>query len=442
MAIEIDRGIIHMSVLTANGAEGATAEAPPHLPLSKVAAVGVGNALEFYDFLSFSFFAIQIGHTFFPVAQTKNGLLYTLATFGVGFVTRPLGGWIIGAYADRAGRKPAMMLSFALMGVAITGLALTPGYAQIGVAAPILLVMFRLIQGFALGGEVGPSTAFLIEAAPKTKRGLYVGLQYATQDLSVLVAGIVGFTLTALLSPAVLDAWGWRLAFLLGAAIVPLGLMIRRNLPETFGGDHAAGATKPSAAAHAPVFILGVIMLGAACIAYYGIEYINTYAQDTLHLSVRLAFGATIVLGAVSVAADLFGGVMTDRVGRKPVMITAAALVLVIILPAFMLLNRFPSAGVIFAVTAVLGVLSAIISSSALIAITENLPAAVRSGVLGTLYAVAMSAFGGTTQFVAKGLIVLTHNPLAPAWYITGAMAIGLVAMAMIKETAPAKVGE
>ena len=428
--------------MTINHTDDNSAAAAPtgYLPLSKVGAVGIGNALEFYDFLSFGLFSIQIGHTFFPASQTSHGLLYTLATFGVGFATRPLGGFILGAYGDRVGRKPAMMWSFALMGIAIFGLALTPGYAQFGIGAPILLVFFRLLQGFALGGEVGPSTAFLIEAAPPHRRGLYVGLQMATQDLAVLVAGIVGFLLTLLMTPAVLDAWGWRVAFLLGAAIVPFGLIIRKNLPETFSArDHGVVPEKgPSEITR--LFVLGVLMLGASTIAYYGIEYINTYAQDTLHLSVKLAFGTTILLGVVMVITDVLCGFMTDKVGRKPIMIMASVAVVLVIIPAFAILNRFPSPPVIFAVTAILGILSALISGPALISVTESLPMAVRSGVLGTLYAIAMSAFGGTTQFVAKGLIELTGNPLAPAFYITAAMVIGICATLMIKETAPARV--
>jgi len=410
-------------------------ESPGLLPLRHVAAVGVGNALEFYDFLTFSFFAVQIGHTFFPASQTSHGLLYTLATFGIGFVTRPLGGLILGAYGDRVGRKPAMLISFALMGVPILGLALTPGYARIGVAAPVLLVLFRLVQGFALGGEVGPSTAFLMEVSPIHRRGLYIGLQMATQDLAVLVAGIVGFVLSLLMAPDLLDAWGWRVAFLLGAVIVPFGLALRGGLPETFrAGARAKG---PPATAHARVVVLGILMLGASTIAYYGIEYMNTYAQDTLHLSVKLAFGTTILLGFVMVVTDVLCGMLTDRVGRRPVMIAASACVVLVIAPAFTLLNRFPGAGMLFAITALLGILSALITGPALIAVTESLPRHVRSGLLGALYAVAMSVFGGTTQFVARGLIEITGNPVAPAFYITGAMVVGIVCMAAMGETAP-----
>jgi MFS transporter, MHS family, citrate/tricarballylate:H+ symporter len=203
------------------------------MPLRKVFIVGIGNALEFYDFLTYSYFAIQIGHCFFPDAQTTHGLMFSLATFGVGFLTRPLGALVIGRLGDRAGRKPAMVLSFTLMGIGITGVALTPSYAHIGIVAPILLLTFRLLQGFALGGQVGPSTAFLIEAAPPQRRGLYVAVQYMTQDLAVLAAGFIGYALSNLLSAAALDSWGWRLAFLLGAAGVPFGVYLRGALPET-----------------------------------------------------------------------------------------------------------------------------------------------------------------------------------------------------------------
>jgi MFS transporter, MHS family, citrate/tricarballylate:H+ symporter len=220
---------------------------------------------------------------------------------------------------------------------------------------------------------------------------------------------------------------------------VPFGLIIRSNLPETFEvHSREAAPTRPTGSV-VRLFILGVLMLGASTIAYYGIEYINTYAQDTLHMSVKLAFGATILLGVVMVITDILCGLMTDKVGRKPIMIAAAVAVVLVIIPAFVILNRFPSPPVIFAVTATLGILSALISGPALISVTESLPKAIRSGVLGTLYAIAMSVFGGTTQFVSKGLIELTGSPLAPAVYITGAMIVGVGAMLMLRETAPVK---
>jgi MFS family permease len=411
------------------------------LPLSRVAAVGVGNALEFYDFLTFSFFAIQIGHSFFPASQTAHGLLFSLATFGAGFLTRPLGGLIIGAISDRAGRKPAMMLSFTLMGAAITGLALTPSYAQIGVAAPVLLLMFRLLQGFALGGQVGPSTAFLIEAAPPMRRGLYVGLQYATQDLAVLVAGVVGYVLSTHLTAAELDDWGWRLAFLLGASIMPLGLFIRRGLPETLERREGAAPVRTPILPHARILFLGLFMLATTGITNYVLEYTTTYAQDSLHLAPSLAFGSTIVLGLFTMVCDVLSGLLTDRAGRKPVMLTAVVLMLLLTIPLYGAMIRWPSVGVIYGAMAALSILNGFFSGPALIGITETLPKAVRSGGLGTLYAVAMATFGGSTQVVVKALTDLTANPLAPAWYLTGALSVGAIAMALFKESAPVKTG-
>jgi MFS family permease len=409
----------------------------PGLPLRRIVAVGAGNALEFYDFLTFSFFSIQIGHSFFPNPQ---GLLFTLATFGAGFLTRPLGGLIIGGYSDRAGRRPAMMLSFLLMGAAVVGLALTPGYAEIGPAAPVLLLAFRLLQGFALGGQVGPSTAFLIEAAPPMRRGLYVGLQYATQDLAVLVAGIVGFTLSSLLSSAQLDAWGWRLAFLIGASIVPLGLVLRRGLPETLETP-SPGAPPVRRRAPMRVLAVGLFILAATGIANYVLEYMTTYAQDSLKMSAAVGFAATTLLGLATMVFDVVSGVLTDKVGRKPVMTAAGVAMMLAAVPAYALILRFHNAAAVLAVMAIMGVLNGFFAGPSLIAITESLPRAVRSGGLGTLYAVAMATFGGSTQFVVKGLIEVTGSPLAPAWYLSAALAAGVVATLLIRETAPVKTG-
>jgi MFS family permease len=179
----------------------------------QIAAVVVGNALEFYDFLTYAFFAVHIGNAFFPSRNPSSSLLLSLATFGAGFLMRPVGGLVIGRMGDRVGRKPAMLLSFSCMGIAMSGLALTPSYASIGITAPILVIAFRLLQGFALGGEVGPTTAYLMESAPVGRRGLYASLQYSTQGLAVMTAGLIGVLLARVLDPEALDVWGWRVAF-------------------------------------------------------------------------------------------------------------------------------------------------------------------------------------------------------------------------------------
>ena len=412
-----------------------------HLPLRKVVAVGIGNALEFYDFLTFSFFAIQIGHCFFPQSETSHGLLYSLATFGVGFLTRPLGGVIIGMYGDRVGRKPAMVFSFALMGACMLGLVLTPSYAQIGIAAPILLVIFRLVQGFALGGEVGPSTAFLLEAAAPNRRGLYVSLQLMTQDVAVLGAGVAGFVLTSALTPAALDAWGWRVAFLIGTAVVPMGLQMRRNLPETIGDADRRRTTPEQRRIPVRLIVLALMLMMAATIYLYGLDYITTYAQDGLHMTPALAFGATVVIGLCAAVADPLSGLLSDRIGRRPVMLGAVVILVLLLVPAYMAMTELHSVPVVYSAIAILAVLQAFLTTPALVTVTESLPKAVRSGALAMLYAVATSIFGGSTQFVIKGLSDLSGSPLAPAWYMTGAVLIGGIAMTLMPETAPVKVG-
>jgi MFS transporter, MHS family, citrate/tricarballylate:H+ symporter len=408
------------------------------LPLRRVLAVGLGNALEFYDFLTFSYFAIQIGHTFFPASHTSHGLLLSLATFGVGFLTRPLGAIVIGRYGDRAGRRPAMLWSFGLMGLAILGLALTPSYERIGSTAPVLLVFFRLLQGLAVGGEVGPSTAFLVEAAPLERRGLYVAVQVATQYLAGVAAGVIGFILSDWLSPAELDAWGWRIALLIGAAVVPVGLYIRRSLPETLQHPGPAAPIPARQPLPAGLLLVSLLVLATATISVYVVDYIITYAQDTLKLGAHLGFGATVVGGLCVLCVAPIGGALSDRAGRKPVMLAALGLLLLLVVPCYMTMTAWRSAAAVYTTTALLSALVALMTTPALTAISESLPHAVRSAAFGIVYAVAITVFGGFTQFIVKALIDLTANPLAPAWYLTAALVIGAGAMFAMRESAPA----
>lgn len=399
------------------------------LSIRKAMIIGIGNALEFYDFLTFSYFAIQIGRVFFPESQTSHGLLWSLATFGLGFTTRPLGGIVIGTYGDRVGRKPAMMLSFSLMGAAILGLALTPSYAQIGFAAPLLLLVFRLIQGFALGGEVGPSTAYLIEAAPQDRRGFYVSIQYATQGVAILAAGLVGFGLSSALSPEALETWGWRVAFLLGATVVPVGLYIRRNLSETLDDTRAAVAPVARQKVPALLVVLALLMLGSNTIGTYVMNYMNTYAQDALKLPAQLAFGATIAMGSCYAIASLVGGWLSDRVGARRVMLGALVGMLFLAVPAFVWLNDLRTAVALYTVTAVLTFLGTVACVGVMISIAATLPKASRSGGIAMLYAGAVAVFGGTAQFIVKWLSDVTASPIAPAWYLSVALIVGGIAM-------------
>jgi MHS family citrate/tricarballylate:H+ symporter-like MFS transporter len=402
-------------------------------------AIAVGNGLEFYDFVTYAFFATQIGHTFFPSRTPGLSLLSSLATFGVGFLTRPLGAIVIGRLGDRAGRKPAMMLSLCLIGVAITGLSLTPSYASIGTLAPVLVIGFRLLQGFALGGEVGPSTAFLLEAAPPSRRGLYASLQATSADSAALVAGVVGVVLASTLSGAQLDAWGWRVAQLLGVCIIPFAFVLRRTLSETLTAPAAADPGSASTMGYLRVFLLGVMMLSAATTNNYVLEYMTTYASNTLGMPAAISFGATAAIGASGLVCDTLGGWLSDRWGRRPVMIIPWLALIVAIYPSFWVLERLRTGTALLAVSAVLNGIQTLSSATIIVAITESLPRKVRSGAFALIYALAISVFGGSTQFLVAWIIHATGNPLAPAWYMLGAVTVGLIAMIRLPETAPVR---
>jgi MFS family permease len=404
------------------------------LSRKQIAAVVAGNALEFYDFVTYSFFAAQIGRTLFP-GDANHKLILSLATFGVGFVTRPLGGFMIGRFADRRGRKPAMIFSFGLMGIGLVGLALTPSYAVAGMAAPLLAVLFRLLQGFALGGEVGPNIAFLIEAAEPRRRGFIVSLHAASADFGVLVAGIVGLSLSSFLPPAQLDAYGWRIAFLVGAAIVPFGLALRRTLAETLPTEDEE-APPPGARDRAVLVAAGagLLILGAATIANYTLDYLTTYAQATLHMAVNVAFGSTVLLGLVGVAGDLASGWLVDRIGRKRLILPCWTLLMLLAVPAFLFLSQHRTAGALYGVTIFLTALHIFGSTPALLLFAEGLPARNRAGGLGIVYALAIAVFGGTAQLIDRALTDWTGSALAPGWYMSAAVLCGLIGTFFVRE--------
>jgi MFS transporter, MHS family, citrate/tricarballylate:H+ symporter len=411
-------------------------EAPLAVPLRNIAAVAAGNALEFYAFLTYSFFSVQIGHAFFPGKNEDLKVLLATIVFGMGFVTRPVGAFVIGRWGDRVGRKPAMVLSFSLMGAAIFGVALTPPFSVIGWAAPILFLSFRLVQGFALGGEVGPATAYLIEVAPPMKRGLYTSIQFATQDFAVLAAGIIGFTLSQTLSPNVFDVWGWRIAFLIAVTIIPFALAVRRRLPESLDAGIRADASE----AHSPVWllaILGFVMLASVTITNYVLDYMTTFAENTLHLAAHVALGATIVVGLGGVTFDLVSGALSDRIGRKPLMLASGIVYILAVFPVFYAIVHLKSVAALLIGTGFLASLQALYATPIIIGITEGLPARIRAGALSLIYAFGISMFGGATQPITKALIDLTHNPLAPAAFMAAGLFCAIIAMFFVRETAP-----
>ncbi len=418
-----------------------------------IIAATVGNALEFYDFFIYGLFALQIGRTFFPVASSYVSLMLSLATFGVGFLTRPLGAIVLGAYADRVGRRPAMVLSLSMIGIAMVALACIPSYAAIGIAAPVLAVVARLVQGFSLGGEVGANSAFLVEAARPDRRAEIVSWQGVSQAVALVLGSLVGTVLAALLSPAAFEGYGWRIAFLIGAAIVPCGYWLRRHLTETLHAQDAqySQAADPSLAAvgqpgrlalartHWRAMAFGLMAIAAGSVGTYIFVYMATYAQATLHLPARAGFLASLAGYSVEIPCILIGGRLSDRYGRKPINVWGNLAFLLGIYPAFVWVVEARSATALIWSMVILNAVYSLRMGSFYAAFIESLPPRVRSGGFGTVYALSVAIFGGTTQLVVTWIIHVTGSAVAPAWYLIGFTLIGQIAYMLYPETAPVR---
>ena len=416
---------------------------PPPITKGQVTAAVVGNALEFYDFTIYALFASQIGHTFFPSKSHFMEIMLSLATFGVGFFPRPIGSLVIGRYADRHGRRPAMLLSFALMGVGILGLALTPSYARIGVMAPILVVLWRLCQGFAVGGEVGSTTAFLVEAAPPLKRGIYACWQAVSQNLAFITGGLVGLALSSFLGSVALDAWGWRIAFGLGAVILPFGIYLRRGLPETLHHQEIVTRHQPASptlGSHRRIIALGLALIAASTVSTYILTYMTVYARESLGMGANLSLATQIANGGAGAVFGLLGGILADRFGRKVLLIWPRLVLIVAIWPVFYLMGKYPGPVTLLGGIALIAGSAALSSAALYTAITESMRKEVRGLAFGGIYATSVAVFGGTTGNVVHWLISVTHNPMAPTWYVMAFAIAGLIASLLIHETAPAVV--
>ena len=417
-------------------ASDAPEAAKTSLPLKGIVAVVIGNWLEFYDFIVFTFFAVMIGDAFFPAESPVGRLLGALATFGVGFVTRPLGAAIIGPYADRVGRRAALTLTLLLMSLGSAIIALTPPYAQIGIAAPILLLVARLIQGFSCGGEVGPATTYLLESAPIEKRAALTAWQAYSQQLASLMGAGMGLILAATLSQEQLYAWGWRVPFLLGIFIAPVAFYIRRQLPETVDErqtHRSTGAVLGELLRHhsGPV-VLGIMIICGGTISTYVFNYMTTYAITTLHLPATIATTLTLT-GSAAQIAGFAVGVWVDRFSRKAMLVATRSVFLLMVYPAYTVLTS-PQAGPggIVATNLAINFVFATGIGAIYAFLAEAFPASVRSSGLAILYAIGVAVFGGTTQFVVAWLIDWTGNAMVPAWYQLAANVVSIVGVVLL----------
>lgn len=405
-------------------------------------AAVLGHAFEYYDFLVYSFFAIQIGKTVFSPQSGFAGLMLTLVAFGVGFVARPLGAVVLGVYGDRAGRKRAMVLSFALMGASTLGLALVPSYAVAGPLAPVLLFFVRFVQGFAIGGETGPTISYLVEAAPRQSRGFYCSWQLTAQGVATLVAGGIGLLLASWLTPPSLESWGWRVAYLFGAILLPFGMLLRRSLPEpVYGLDPALDNGGPADHELPKPLVRRQVILGAISVAsttsrFYVLTFLTTYAISTLHMNLTASFGPSALVGAVIILMSPLNGLLGDRIGRKPVMIGASALFMLAVYPVFDFISTHRTTTGLLVGT---GILTLLYPTGNTLAVAEGLPRRVRSTSVAIVYGISGVIGGGLTQPAIAWLIRATGDPVAPAYYLMVTTLAGIVAMSLMRETAPCR---
>jgi MFS family permease len=413
----------------------------PRIARRAIVAATCGNALEFYDFVTYAYFAIQIGHTFFPSTSSFLSLMGSLATFGAGFIARPVGAWVLGGYADRHGRKKGMFLSMMLMGVGIIGLALTPGYATIGYAAPIIAIAARLCQGFALGGEVGAATTYMLEAVPPERRGWASSWQNSSQMIAFTVGALVAFALSLWLNDAQLSSYGWRVALLAGTSILPFALMIRSSLPD-YPTHHDAPLTEAEQTSATPggfwrLVVLGMMIIGAGTTTTYIFLYIATFAQHTLHMPTWVGMAGDLANNAAGMVTAIIGGWLSDKVGRRPAMIWPQLAFAVMIMPLFTWFLAAPTISAFLTVNIVLSGLGTMPFSAAFTAVSESLPRGMRARAFALVYTIPVTTMGGSTQLILAWLIERTHNPAVLAWYLMAIACMGLGAMLFLPESAP-----
>jgi MFS family permease len=408
-----------------------------------IVRVASGNFLEMYDFMVFGYFAGAIGRAFFPAGDALGALLKSLATFGVGFLMRPLGAVVLGAYADRHGRRAGLLLTLGLMAAGILTLTLTPTYASIGVLAPVLVVIGRLLQGFSAGAELGTVSVYLAEIAPPGRRGFYVSWQSASQQVAVIVAATSGVVLSGLLSPTELDRWGWRVPLAVGCLIVPLIFLLRQGLTETeaFAARDASPGVRDilrSLWRGRARVAAGLALVVMTTVSFYMITAYTPTFGELLHLPQQANLMVTAGVGLSNLIWLPVMGAVSDRIGRRPVLIACTALAVLTAWPAMAWLAAGPSVAKLLAVELWLSALYASYNSAMVVFLTEIVPPQVRTSGFSVAYSLA-TALGGFTPFIATWLIAQTHDRAMPGVWLTGAALVSLAASLSLREPREAR---
>jgi MHS family proline/betaine transporter-like MFS transporter len=399
-----------------------------------LAAASIGNALEWYDILVYGYFAVTISRLFFPNSDPTTALLLTFGTFGVSYLVRPLGALVLGAYSDRKGRRTAMLLSIVIMVIGTALMAIIPTYSTIGILAPIAVLIARLLQGFAVAGEFGSATAFLVEHS-RERKGFFAAFQWFGQGLAAVLASLFGVILFGLLTPDQLNSWGWRLPFFFGLLIGPLGFYIRSQVGETPEFEQQGPAHAPIRDLFAThwdrlLMCIGIVVLSTS--SNYIILYMPTYAIKELHLPQMLGFIATLVGGILLTIGAPYFGHLSDKIGRLRMMVVVSILFALSAYPAFVLLVAHPSLAGIVGIVCWLSLLKAAYSGVLPALMSELFPTATRSTGIALAYNISVPIFGGFAPLIASWLIAVTHSPLAPSFYLIGTSVLSLIVLGII----------
>jgi MFS family permease len=400
--------------------------------IKTVVRVASGNFLEMYDFMIFGYFSAAIGRAYFPSSSEFASLMFSMTTFAVGFMMRPLGAIFLGAYIDHIGRRKGLLVTLLLMSVGTLTIATVPGYASIGLFAPILVVLGRLCQGFSAGVELGGVSVYLSEIATPGRKGFYVSWQSASQQVAVVFAGVLGYALSSLMPPEALDAWGWRIPLIVGCLIIPFIYMIRRTLQET--EEFAARKHHPTSAEiyrgmllHWRILLTGVAMVLMTTVSFYTITaYTPTFGKSILKLSQSDALLVTLCVGISNLIWLPLMGALSDRVGRRPLLLSFAGIAVLTAYPAMAWLVEQPSFVKLLCVELWLSFIYAGYNGAMVVHLTEIVPVAVRTAGFSLAYSLA-TTIGGSTPVIVTYLIHETGNRAMPGAWLSLAAGLAFI---------------
>jgi MFS transporter, MHS family, citrate/tricarballylate:H+ symporter len=409
---------------------------PPEIKsrLGAILRATSGNFLEQFDFFLFGFYASAIAKAFFPAQNDTAALLNTFGVFWLGALMRPVGAIVLGAYIDRIGRRKGLIVTLAIMAAGTVVITLCPTYATIGIAAPIIVLVGRLLQGFSAGVELGGVSVYLAEISTPGNRGFYTSFQSASQQVAIVVAALLGFALSELMPADTVAAWGWRIPFFVGCLIIPVIFVLRRTLEETpaflsMKKHPTTSEVFSSAAANWRIIVLGMMLAAMTTVTFYFVTvYTPTFGKNVLKLSSQDALLVTLMVGITNFIWNPVGGALSDRIGRKPVLLAIAGLSFVTAYPALLWLTAAPTFGKLLAVEMMFSLYFGVYSGTMLGALVEVVPAHVRTTCFSLAFALAAALFGTFTPFASTMLIDRTGDKASPGFWLMCAAASGFIA--------------